>query len=152
MEITINGLSELINTVDKYPAISEKHVNKAIRDSLLRIQREATKNAPFGTSGNLRNNWKVNMKRFEGSLSSGAKEKNFSYGTSVEFGTKPHYVSGSNLSIWASRRGLNPYAVAKSISKKGTKANPFFKNSIDSQRNTVDRLFGEALENIIKEI
>ena len=137
---------------DKYPAISEKHVNNAINYSLLRIKGEATKNAPFGTTADLRNKWDIKIGRFEGSLSSGASQKGFNYGMAVENGTRPHYVSASAISLWASRRGLNPYAVAKSISKKGTKANPFFKKSVDSQRQNVDKEFDKALSNIIKEL
>jgi hypothetical protein len=92
------------------------------------------------------------MGRYEGSLSSGAREKGFSYGTAVEYGTRPHFVSASAISLWASRRGLNPYAVAKSIQKKGTKANPFFKKSAESQESNIEKEFDKALELIIKEI
>lgn len=152
IEIKVTGLNELIKMADKYPAISEKHVNKAINLSLLRIQAQSTKNAPFGTSGNLRNNWDIRMGRFEGSLSSGAREKGFGYGTAVEYGTRPHFVSANAISLWANRRGLNPYAVAKSISKKGTKANPFFKKSVDSQQSNIEKEFDKALSEILKEI
>ncbi len=152
VSIEIKGLSQLIKTIDKYPAISEKHVNKAINLSLLRIQGQATRNAPFGTSGNLRNNWNIKMGRYEGSLSSGAREKGFSYGTAVEYGTRPHFVSANAISLWASRRGLNPYAVAKSIQKKGTKANPFFKKSAESQEGNIEKEFNKALSEILKEL
>ena len=150
--LEIKGLKQFIKMIDKYPAISEKHVNKAIRNSLYSIKSEATKSAPWGSTSDLRNNWIVSLKRFEGSLASGAKQNGFYYGTSVEYGTKPHFVSGKSLAMWASKKGLNPYAVAKSIAKKGTKANPFLQKSIDSQSSTIDQIFADALDKIIKEI
>jgi len=148
----IKGLNELIEMADKYPAISEKHVNKAIKYSLIRIQDQAKQKAPFGTTGNLRNNWKIQMGRFEGKLSSGAMNNGYNYALAVQFGTKPHMVSGSSLSLWASRRGLNPYAVAKSIQRRGTKANPFFSESVESQKLKVEQEFEKALSNIILEL
>ena len=48
-----------------------------------------------------------------------------SYGSDVDEGTKPHYVSPSHLMEWSKSKGLNPFAVAKNIAKFGTKAHPF---------------------------
>ena len=47
------------------------------------------------------------------------------YAKYVEYGTRPHHVSPEHLEGWAHRHGISPYAVAKSIAKKGTKAHPF---------------------------
>ena len=56
-----------------------------------------------------------------------------------EYGSKPHWVSvrdGSPLKMWATAKGINPYALQRSIAKKGTKAHPFLQktlNEVDSQ-------------------
>lgn len=47
------------------------------------------------------------------------------YGIYVDEGTKPHMPPVDGLKEWAASHGLNPWAVAFSISKKGTKAQPF---------------------------
>jgi HK97 gp10 family phage protein len=154
-EIEIQGLDKLMAIAEKYPNISEKHINKAINRSLIRIQDQAKKNAPSGDTQQLRQNWKIFMGRFAGSLESGAKNRGYSYGLAVEFGTKPHYMPVKNnpmFQLWATRRGLNPYAVARSIAKKGTKAKPFFQPAIDSQQKNVDNEFNKAMDNILKEI
>lgn len=56
--------------------------------------------------------------------------KYLKYGDYVETGTKPHYVPIAALKKWAKRKGLNPWAVQKSIGIKGTKPQPW-KYSID---------------------
>ena len=54
--------------------------------------------------------------------------------------------------MWATRKGINPYVVARSIARKGTKANPFFSTAIDKKKNEVDNEFDRALDNILNEI
>lgn len=143
----IKGLDKLIKNIERYPAISEKHVGTAISRSLVRILGQEKQQAPIGVTGNMRDNWRVDIGRFEGSLKSMAP-----YSMAVHMGTKPHFVSGETLKAWAARKGLNPWAVAKSISKKGTKANPFLQRSIDVERPNVDKEFSTALGAILKDI
>lgn len=155
-DIQINGLKELIKSIEKYPQLSEKHVNVAINRSLIRIQDQAKQNAPSGETQQLRQNWILKMGRFEGSLTSGANSRGgFQYGVAVEEGTKPHFIPITNnptFQLWALRRGLNPYAVSRSVAKKGTKANPFFKKSIDQQSANVNIEFDKAISAIIEDI
>lgn len=155
LTIEINGLKELMKVADKYPSISERHIGSAINRSLIRIQDQAKKNAPSGDTQQLRQNWVLRMGRFEGSLESGAKRNGYSYGLAVEYGTKPHFIPVANnpmFKLWAERRGLNPWAVSRSISRKGTKAKPFFKPAIDSQKTNIDNEFEKAFTNIIKDL
>lgn len=140
---------------DKFPAVAEKHVNNSILRSLIRVQDRAKRNAPFGTSGNLRQNWVLQMGRFRGSLGSGAKAEGYPYGTAVEFGTKPHYISVKDnipFQLWAKRKGINPYAVARSIQRKGTKGNPFFQKSVDDSQKEIDDEIDKAIDAILKDI
>lgn len=155
-EIEITGLNDLMKWADKYPALSEKHINKAINRTLIKIQDQAKRNAPSGDTQQLRQNWILKMGRFAGSLESGAKNKGYQYGRVVEFGRtagKPLPVKNNPMFItWATRRGLNPYAVAKSIKKKGIKGRPFFQPAIDQSKQFADQQFGKALEAIINEV
>jgi type IV secretory pathway TrbD component len=147
VELEIKGLNQLIKQVEKYPAISEKHVGTAIQRSLVRILGQEKQQAPVGVTGNLRDNWRIDMSRFAGSLRSMAP-----YSMAVHQGTGPHYVSGETLKAWAARKGLNPWAVAKSIQKHGTKANPFLQRSVQVEGENVNREFSNALGAILKEI
>ena len=89
-------------------------------------------------------------------MESGAKNKGYQYGSVIEFGrTAGKQIPVKNnpmFQLWATRRGLNPYAVAKSIQKKGIKGKPFFGPAIESSQQFADQQFDKALEAIIKEI
>ena len=62
------------------------------------------------------------------------------YAAHVEYGTRPHKVSGKHLKGWA-RRVLNnegaAYAIAGKIAKEGTDAQPFFRPSLDMAKERV---------------
>lgn len=147
ISVEIKGLDELIKKVEQFPKIAENHINKAINMSLLRIEREAKIQSPFGISGGLRDRWNRNFGRLSGTLSSGV-----GYASGVEEGTLPHKVSVSAIAPWAIKHGLNPGAVAESIEKKGTKANPFFSRAIEMQKEEIDKEFSLALDGIMEDI
>lgn len=147
ISLEIKGLDKLIGVAEKYPSVSEKFINLAINRSLLRVWAAEKQSAPFGVSGILRDNWKVEMGRFTGRLYSLAK-----YALDVEKGTKPHFVSVDEIAPWAKKKGLNPWAVAKSISKKGTKANPFFARAINNATDGVNEEFKNAMKSITAEL
>ena len=152
ISIEIKGLKEVMDISNKYPSISNKYVGQAIAKSLIYVEGRANTNAPRGATGNLRKNWKIKTKPFEGSLRSDANEGGFYYGVAVEYGTRPHYPPVKSLERWANSKGISPYAVARSIAKKGTKANPFFQKSANESENTINQLFDKALEDIINNI
>lgn len=62
--------------------------------------------------------------------------KMLNYGTDIEFGTNPHYVSPEKLKGWA-RRKLGKeelaYAISKSIAKKGTRPQPFVRTAVNTK-------------------
>ncbi len=148
VQIEVKGLNELISTMEKYPAISEKHVNMAIRRSLTRVLGAEKKEAPVHT-GNLRDNWRLDVGRFQGTLASNAP-----YAKDLHDGLPlSSFPTGGTLKKWAEKKGLNPWAVAKSIARRGHLiANPFLKRAVDAERDNIDREFKDALSNITKEI
>jgi hypothetical protein len=153
IKIEIENLDKLIKDLEKYPAISIKYTNKAIASALTRIKDEATQNTPIGASGRLKASWYVKMGQLEGSLRNVMQEKGGRfYGYDVEKGREPFYISPQDIGAWAKKKNLNPYAVSKSISRKGTKANPFFEKSIRNVEDGINKDFDEALENITKEL
>lgn len=145
--VEIKNFGVLTDLVGKFPRIAAEHVTKGIGLSLSAIQGQAKREAPYGVSALLRNNWVQNVAPLRGALRSGQE-----YATDVHEGTRPHYVSPKELAPWAAKKGLNPYAVSKSIQRKGTKANPFLKRAVDGTASTVDRFFGEAADRITRDI
>lgn len=147
--VKIEGIQKLTNLSENFPVIAEKHVNRAIKVALEVTLGATRAKAPQGATRELVTAWSLDMHRFRGILKS-----NTPYAMAVHEGTPPHYVSPRALMPWAEKKGLNPFAVAKSIAKKGTKANPFFKNAVDHIQGGggYDKIFGKALEDITKEI
>lgn len=145
--VKINGLNQLAKFTQQYPEISEKYVNLAISRSLLRILGKVKTEAPFGMAGLLRDNWQLTTGRFEGRMTSLA-----SYAQYVEFGTGPHMPPVDVLTPWANKRGINPWALAMSIKKKGTKANPFLQRSLDASVADIEGEFETALNSAMSEV
>ena len=72
------------------------------------------------------------------------------YNDYVNLGTRPHFVSPKKLLVWARIVGANAYAVAKSIAKKGTKANPFFKRTAKKLESTYKGYAQDMVKAILK--
>ena len=66
---------------------------------------------------------------------------------------KPHYPPIKKLKPWAEAKGLNPYAVQRSIGKKGTPLVPFFliaEKKTRIKRNAVTRNTAKEIEREFK--
>lgn len=72
------------------------------------------------------------------------------YGLDIEQGRPPHYVSPAALAPWAKRKGLNPYAISKSIEKKGTRAQPYMGPALEKTEGLQDRYLDVALTEAIR--
>lgn len=47
------------------------------------------------------------------------------YAAAVDFGSRPHFPPVDAVAAWAEAHGIDPFVLARSISRKGTKAHPF---------------------------
>lgn len=145
-KLKIGGFNKLLRIAERFPHIAEKWVGKAISRTLVRILGAEKVEAPFGTTGNLRDNWQIDTGRFTGRLFSRAP-----YALFVHEGTRPHFPPVGELTPWAQKRGINPWALARSIASRGTKANPFLQRAVDSTKPSIEGEFKDALEGILKE-
>ena len=48
----------------------------------------------------------------------------------VHEGTRPHFPPVEAIRGWAERHGIDPWVLARSIAKKGTKANPWLERTL----------------------
>ena len=145
--LTVNGLNKLQKIAEQFPAVSEKYINLAISRSLVRVLGEEKVQAPFGVSGLLRDNWQVATGRFQGSLTSMTP-----YAIFVHEGTAPHMPPVDAITPWANKKGINPWALAKSIAKNGTKANPFLQRSVDNTEAAINTEFETAMQSTLTEV
>lgn len=147
INLQVKGLNKLKKIAEQYPGTSKKYIEAAIQHSLVRIYGEEKREAPFGISGNLRDNWRLQITDFAGTLTANAP-----YAAGVNNGTRPHAVSVTAITPWALKHGINPWALAKSIEKKGTKANPFFNRAVDRAEPGIKIEFQTALDDTMKEL
>ena len=145
--LSVTGLRKLQKIAEQFPQVSEKYINLAISRSLLRVFGAEKVEAPFGISGLLRDNWQITNGRFEGSLTSKTP-----YAIFVHEGTAPHMPPVDAITPWANKKGINPWALAMSIAKKGTKANPFLQRAVDSSEAGIESEFETAMQSTLTEV
>lgn len=147
LELNVTGLDKLQSIIESAPAVGIKHANASIIAVIALVENAVKKEAPIGLTKKLHNNWNRNFKPLEGTLSSEQP-----YASAVEYGTGPHPVSVEEIGPWAISKGLNPYAVAKSISKKGTRANPFFQRALTNSEERANTIIKGTIDNIVNEL
>ena len=65
----------------------------------------------------------------------------------------PPYHEGSSLAIWAGKGSkINPFLVARAISRRGLKMKPFIGGVLYEQRRDIERKAGKMLDLIAKDI
>ena len=145
-EIKINNLDKIQKLIMNYPVRSAMNFNEAITKTLIAVERYAIMGAPVDT-GRLRSNWRLSVQVLRGEL-----VNTTDYAIFVAKGTKPHWPPIKAITKWANRKGIPPFLVARSIARKGTKANPFFDNAVSVGQVIADDEFQKALDKTIKEL
>lgn len=108
-------------------------------------------NAPEGVAGaygqGLKNN--IEVEYGNGGLTARvAPSSSIAYAEAVEFGSRPHFppaFPGSALDQWCDMHGLNTFAVAKSISVKGTRPHPYVEPTRTAMATAVPQLFAVGI-------
>ena len=101
-----------------------KKMENKVKDATFRIEGKVKDNLkPHFSTGNLQRSYSSD---FHGSGFSilGRVGTNKNYSIYLEKGTRPHWVGIEKLERWAQQKGINVYAIQKSIAQKGTKAHP----------------------------
>ncbi len=73
------------------------------------------------------------------------------YADFVELGTRPHVPPIDALTPWAEMHGINPWALQRSIAKKGTMPHPYIIPTYVEMGPEVAPLFAEGLSTFIEE-
>jgi hypothetical protein len=63
----------------------------------------------------------------------------------VHNGTRPHWAPVGALRGWADRHGINPFALQRSIARKGTRANPWFETAVEQAAPPIVRSHAQRL-------
>ena len=144
---------------DKDVQIMLKKAPEKVRSTIKQIltigaidtQREVREKQAPTFDGGLKRNVKIRIYSDKSEVSSDAK-----YSAPIEYGrTAGKYVpikQGEGLHKWATSKGIPPYAVAKSIFKKGTKPNPFMQRSHDIMKPKVENIAEVLFYKTIQEL
>lgn len=127
---------------------TQKYLNLAMHNSAALVRRREYREAPRGVTGGLVKG--INALVTEVAAKIGPKHNIVSM--SVETGSKPHMPPVDAITAWAEAKGINPWALAMSIKKKGTQANPFVQRTFKDTREEVVDEFVVATKLIVRSI
>jgi hypothetical protein len=125
---TVKGLPELMSKLETRRLVAAP-VSRFFRSAGFRIQGRAQLNAPVDT-GALKNS-------IGPEFDSASPMRWVRVGTNqqsaapMEFGARPHFPPVRAITPWAQRHGIDPFALALSIARKGTKPHPFLKPALE---------------------
>lgn len=151
MKATIDS-AEVRRVFAAYPVQSLRRLGQLIEGSAIDVQREMRIKAPVGYSGDLRRAIKYRID--PGNLSA-TIGPDVGYAEAVEKGTRPHWTSvkpGTSLYKWAKHKGISPYAVQRSIAKKGTKPRPFVGPTFTTVKSRVEGDIISGFSRFVEEV
>ncbi len=151
-EVEVNGLEEQLARFARYDEIANKHLSRAMSDSVKAISRVTKSIAPVGASGLVRGGveHEVLIRPAEGVMGR-VIDRTF-YARWVEYGTKPHGV-GSD--VIASKFGTDQdtaFLIARSIKRRGTRGRHFMYRAFKATERAVKQYFARALERITEDL
>lgn len=111
-----------------------KFITLGLKESATIVHHKEIQEVPRGVTGHLAKSIHETVTSLVAVI---GPDHNLKYAIYVEKGTKPHMPPVDAISAWATSKGLNPWAVAMSIKKNGTKANPFVERTF---KGTVEKV------------
>ena len=146
VNVEVEGLNELIRDIKKAGGDAQPLVTAALTNSTTHVQQEVRQRAPhaFGT---LQRSVLPEVRYPVGEVS--VQE---SYGRDVEEGTGPHTPPSDAIERWIKKKGLPNSAlwpIIKTIEKRGTKAQPFFKPGWEASQEYINSQFERVLDKLI---
>lgn len=144
--------ASVLAMLEKAPVMVSTRLRNLVEAGAVAVQREMRQAAPVGVTGQLRGSVRYTFTPF---ALSAEVSPNVPYAAPVETGSKAHfppYGEGTPLAAWAKLKGLNPFLVARSISRKGTKANPFVQHTYDKMKPIIEAEFNSGIGLLAKEL
>ncbi len=145
--IKVKNLDNIKAMFRKAPMRMTTELNKAINRIVLKVERDAKRNAPVnkrGGGGNLRQSIKSSMI----GIARGKVEVGADYGVYVHEGTRPHIIRVRQRKVLADKRQGKIFG--KVVQHPGTKANPFLQKAVDQNEDFIDDEFENAVKKVFK--
>lgn len=143
--VSIQGIDEMRDAFSRAPEIVSPIMQKAIEGGAAILAKYTTRNEVPWFTGNLVHSFREEIMPLIARWFPTA-----AYAASVNSGSKPHFPPYQNraFAAWADAHDIPAYVLARSISKKGTKANPFMERIYNAAHPDINTLMGQALEKI----
>ncbi|WP_148667404.1 hypothetical protein [Arthrobacter sp. Hiyo1] len=129
----------------------DSYINSWLHNASYFIKEEMSSRAPEGVGGvngqGLKHNIGIDI---DPALRTAMIKPNNSiaYADAVETGSRPHRPPAgpdSSLAQWCEMKGLNVWAVAKSIELRGTKPHPYIEPTYQATKGPVAVMFSEGI-------
>ncbi len=149
VSIEIQNLDKLKAAFQKAPAIATREFGTAIEKTAFKIEGDAKRNAPVNKQsggGTLRQSISSKM---TGKASAVIQSK-AKYSAYVDQGTKPHIIRVKNARVLANRRTGQIFG--KVVWHPGTRAQPYFSQSVKNNESFMNNELGNALQNVLNAI
>lgn len=128
------------------PARMQKEINLALKNGANLVQRQEAKEMPRGVTNMMTADIRQIVTTENATI---GPDPGLDYPLYVELGTKPHMPPVESITEWANSRGIDPWALAKSIAKKGTAANDFVGRTFEDTSEAVIEEFVTAGQSIL---
>lgn len=145
--VKVLGIPQAIKNIESYVNRKTGSLQAVVREAAKDIKEDAKRRAPKDL-GKLQDGIKFRVVKNKKSIVARIVSE-ADYSAFVEFGTSPHFPPWDELEGWAQRHGFGEgggFLVARSISKKGTPAQPFMHPAFFNNKNT----FIKAVRRVMK--
>lgn len=139
IEVHVEGLKELQGNLNSAPGVLADTTRGAMQTGLLLLEADMRRGAPRDT-GRLQGSINHTITGAGANLT-GKVGPSVAYGLFVEKGTRAHYPPVGAIRGWAGRHGMNPFALARGIARRGTRAQPFVMPALERNRARIIALF-----------
>ena len=158
-EVKTKGFDQQIQNLKGYDQVATQENRKAMNKAVNQVVRIGKINAPVNF-GVLRAKIHGEVRQAGPGMAIGVVGSYAEHGASLEKGSKPHWPNIESLGLWV-RRKLRvatkdlqnvTFLIARAISKRGTKAQPYLEPAFKDSQDEIKGFFQQALENIVKRL
>ena len=149
ISIKIQNIEKLAAAFKKAPALATAQFDKAIERTARKIEGDAKRAAPVNKGsggGTLRQSISSRMT----GKARAVVESKAKYSAYVDQGTKPHIIRVRNARVLANRRTGRFFG--RVVNHPGTKANPYFSQSLKNNESFMNNELTTATQNILNSI
>jgi len=159
LEIDRKSLSNILSKFEFAKFAATKCFTEAMNESVLLTEANVVIRTPVGASGGLKASISSQLLTDLTAQIVGIVSTPKVYAPAVEGGSRPHFppieaLTGKieGLDLWARLKGLNAFAVAKGIAKKGTKKKKMFAQGLQASKQNVYSIFYQKAQSYVQSL